>query len=76
MTFLRTQIAPLLIVLTFLFAMVAVSIRSFLPGDLAAPAPLGEEVAPAAIAPVAGELPPAVSSLLHGAPDFTSQLPS
>jgi len=36
----RQYIAPLLIILTFVFAMVAVSARIFLPEDLAAPAPI------------------------------------
>ncbi|MGF1498195.1 MAG: hypothetical protein ACFB8W_15435 [Elainellaceae cyanobacterium] len=38
--FFRQYIAPLLIVLVFLVAMVAVSARIFLPNDLAAPAPI------------------------------------
>ena len=40
MSFLRQYVAPLLIVLIFLVAMVAVSARIFLPNDLAAPAPV------------------------------------
>ena len=40
MSFLRQYVAPLLIVLIFLVAMVAVSARIFLPNDLAAPAPI------------------------------------
>lgn len=42
MTFLRQYIAPLMIVLVFVFALLAVSIRIFLPNDLAAPAPIEE----------------------------------
>lgn len=42
MSFFRSYIAPLLIVLTFLFAMVAVSARIFLPSDMLAPAPIEE----------------------------------
>ncbi len=42
MAFLRQYIAPLLIFLVFLVALVAVSIRAFLPSDMAAPAPLDE----------------------------------
>jgi hypothetical protein len=45
MTFFRQYIAPLLVVLVFLFALVAVSARIFLPSDMAAPAPI-EEVNP------------------------------
>jgi hypothetical protein len=40
MSFLRQNIAPMLIVLVFLFALVAVSARIFLPTDMAGPAPL------------------------------------
>ncbi|MGB3612152.1 MAG: hypothetical protein WBA10_00050 [Elainellaceae cyanobacterium] len=42
MLFFRQYIAPLLIVMVFLVAMVAVSARAFLPGDMAAPAPIEE----------------------------------
>ncbi len=38
----RQYIAPLIVVIIFLIAMVAVSARIFLPGDLAAPAPTEE----------------------------------
>ncbi|NBO31664.1 MAG: hypothetical protein EBV05_08750 [Cyanobacteria bacterium WB6_1B_304] len=41
MTILRQYIIPLLIGLVFLFAWVAVSVRIFLPADMAAPAPIG-----------------------------------
>lgn len=44
MSFFRAYIAPLLIVLTFLFAMVAVSARIFLPSDMLAPAPIEEPI--------------------------------
>ncbi|MEM6447414.1 MAG: hypothetical protein AAF704_12750 [Cyanobacteria bacterium P01_D01_bin.123] len=37
---LRQYIFPLLVVLTFLFALVVVSARSFLPDDMAQPAPI------------------------------------
>jgi hypothetical protein len=40
MMFFRQYIAPLFIVLIFLFALVAVSARAFLPSDMAQPAPL------------------------------------
>jgi hypothetical protein len=40
MTFFRQYIAPLFIVLIFLFALVAVSARAFLPADMAQPAPI------------------------------------
>lgn len=43
--FFRQHIAPFLVVLVFFAALVAVSARIFLPGDMAAPAPI-EEVTP------------------------------
>lgn len=56
MVFLRQYVAPFLILLVFLVALLAVSVRSFLPADMAAPAPM-EEINP----PLSQvELPPAV----------------
>ncbi|MBW4554509.1 MAG: hypothetical protein KME59_00940 [Trichormus sp. ATA11-4-KO1] len=43
MAIFRQYIAPLLVVLVFLFALVAVSARIFLPSDMAAPAPIEED---------------------------------
>ncbi|MEO0455638.1 MAG: hypothetical protein AAF152_03520 [Cyanobacteria bacterium P01_A01_bin.114] len=40
MAFLRSYVAPFLILLVFLVAMVAVSARIFLPSDMMAPAPI------------------------------------
>ncbi|MBR8830954.1 MAG: hypothetical protein N5P05_001894 [Chroococcopsis gigantea SAG 12.99] len=40
MSFFRQYIAPLLTVIIFLIALVAVSARIFLPSDLSAPAPI------------------------------------
>lgn len=42
----RQYIAPFIVVIIFLIAMVAVSARIFLPGDLAAPAPTEEFISP------------------------------
>lgn len=42
MAFFRQYISPLLILLIFLIALAAVSVRSFLPSDMAAPAPIEE----------------------------------
>ncbi|HLP90769.1 MAG TPA: hypothetical protein VK184_19585 [Nostocaceae cyanobacterium] len=42
MAIFRQYIAPLLVVIVFLIALVAVSIRIFLPADMAAPAPIEE----------------------------------
>ncbi|WP_269621823.1 hypothetical protein [Prochlorococcus marinus] len=41
MSFLRTTIFPLLIVLLFGIALLAVTARIWLPGDMMAPAPIG-----------------------------------
>jgi len=43
MSFFRQYIAPLIVVLIFLVALFAVSIRIFLPSDMAAPAPISLE---------------------------------
>ncbi|MEN9226975.1 MAG: hypothetical protein Q6L60_08010 [Thermostichus sp. HHBFW_bins_43] len=40
MNILRQYVFPALILLVFLFTLVVVSIRSFLPGDMAQPAPI------------------------------------
>ncbi|MBW4496141.1 MAG: hypothetical protein KME26_24330 [Oscillatoria princeps RMCB-10] len=57
MAIFRQYIAPLLIVLVFLVALVAVGARSFLPGDMASPAPVGET------APATSQLPGAGGTL-------------
>ncbi|WP_299402080.1 hypothetical protein [Acaryochloris sp. IP29b_bin.148] len=57
MTFFRQNIAPFLIVLIFVMALVAVSARIFLPDDMAQPAPM-EEVS-ACMAP--NELEPSLN---------------
>lgn len=79
MAFFRQYIAPLIVVLLFVLALVAVSARIFLPSDMAAPAPVSEasvSVQQAALPDeeiVAG-LPPALSTLVRGLPDNPSQL--
>ncbi len=40
MAFFRQYVTPLIILLVFLVALVAVSARIFLPSDMAAPAPI------------------------------------
>jgi hypothetical protein len=40
MNFFRQYIAPLVVVMIFLLALLAVSARIFLPSDMAAPAPV------------------------------------
>jgi hypothetical protein len=42
MSFLRQYVAPLMVFLIFLVALFAVSIRIFLPSDMAAPAPISQ----------------------------------
>jgi uncharacterized membrane protein len=66
MAIFRQYIAPLIVVLVFLVALVAVSARIFLPSDMAAPAPT-EEVAPQPKQAQAG-LPLVISSLVRGLP--------
>lgn len=44
MAIFRQYILPFLIVIVFLISLVAVSARAFLPGDMAAPAPIEEPV--------------------------------
>jgi hypothetical protein len=53
MAFFRQVVAPFLIVLVFLVALVAVSSRIFLPSDMAAPAPI-EDVDSASVQPPTG----------------------
>ncbi len=43
MSFFRQYVAPFIVLLIFLFALFAVSIRIFLPSDMAAPAPVSLE---------------------------------
>lgn len=42
MSFLRQYVAPFVVILIFFFALFAVSIRIFLPSDMAAPAPISQ----------------------------------
>ncbi|MEH2081182.1 MAG: hypothetical protein V7K89_14605 [Nostoc sp.] len=60
MAIFRQYIAPLLVVLVFVFALVAVSARIFLPSDMAAPAPI-EEVEVTS-QPTTTDLPPAADN--------------
>lgn len=75
MAFFRAYIAPFLIVLIFLLAMLSVSARIFLPSDMMAPAPVGVLEAPQAFpanrlsVSLDDALPPDLSVLLHGQPD-------
>lgn len=66
MAIFRQYIAPLIVVLVFLVALVAVSARIFLPSDMAAPAPT-EEVTPQPKHAQAG-LPLVISSLIQALP--------
>jgi hypothetical protein len=53
MAIFRQYIAPFLIVLVFLVALLAVSARIFLPSDMAAPAPIEEVESASQQAPAA-----------------------
>jgi hypothetical protein len=44
MAFFRQYIAPLIVTLLFAIALIAVSARIFLPGDMMAPAPIEEPI--------------------------------
>jgi hypothetical protein len=68
MAFFRQFIAPLLIVLVFVIALVAVGARIFLPSDMAAPAPI-ESVEQAQAEPASvAEIPTDLETLIRGLP--------
>jgi hypothetical protein len=68
MSFFRQYVAPVIVVLLFLVALIAVSARIFLPNDLAQPAPMSELTAPQTT--VAASKPPSpLSVLVNGLPD-------
>lgn len=72
MAIFRQYIAPLLIVLVFLVALLAVSSRIFLVDDMAAPAPIEEMAPQKAALPMSGKvssLPPSLSALVNGLTD-------
>jgi hypothetical protein len=80
MAIFRQYIAPLIVVLVFLVALLAVSARIFLPNDMAAPAPIEEisrtipEAVPQSIESVAG-IPNSLETLIKGLPiDPAAQL--
>lgn len=78
MNIFRQYIAPLLIVLVFLVALVAVSSRIFMPFDMAAPAPVDEN-SPNAQMTMPGtvaDLPPSLSVLVRGAADDIAGMPA
>lgn len=68
MSFFRSYIAPLLIVLIFAVAMLAVSARIFLPSDMMAPAPIEEPISAMGSMPTAQVdiVMPELSELIHG----------
>jgi len=70
MSFFRSYIAPLLIVLIFAVAMLAVSARIFLPSDMMAPAPIEEPISLGAPSSPDTLGTPALSDLLHGPTGF------
>ncbi|MDX2213320.1 MAG: hypothetical protein SFY66_08530 [Oculatellaceae cyanobacterium bins.114] len=67
MAIFRQYIAPLLVVLVFLLALVAVSARIFLPADMAAPAPI-EEVGQAITGEAIAKLPIPLELFVEGLP--------
>ena len=72
MSFFRSYIAPLLIVLIFAVAMLAVSARIFLPSDMMAPAPIEEPISvlPSPSFSPADLISPDLSELIHGPIDY------
>jgi hypothetical protein len=77
MSFFRQYVAPLIVVLLFLFALVAVSARIFLPDDMAQPAPTSQLPTEVMVAGKNPETPSALSVLVNGLPDdlaFSAQL--
>jgi hypothetical protein len=72
MAILRQYVAPLLIVFVFLFALVAVSSRIFMPMDMAAPAPIGLvnlSLYRSTSSSKTTNLPPSLSALITGITD-------
>ena len=77
MSFVRQFLMPLLIVVVFLVALLAVSSRIFLPADMAAPAPVGEEVGAVQLpatspANLSEAGPDSLSVLVEGLPDSSA----
>jgi hypothetical protein len=58
MAIFRQYIAPLLAVIVFMIALVAVSARIFLPADMAAPAPVESEAQQVSLLPLSLVAPP------------------
>jgi hypothetical protein len=67
MAIFRQYIAPLIVVLVFLVALLAVSARIFLPNDMAAPAPIEDVGQASAVEEVAG-IPSSLETLIKGLP--------
>ncbi|NEQ29360.1 MAG: hypothetical protein F6K28_62655 [Microcoleus sp. SIO2G3] len=71
-TFFRQNIAPFIVLLVFLVALLATSARIFLPSDMVAPAPIDEPTSQQVdrSSEVAG-LPPTLKALVQGVPANT-----
>jgi hypothetical protein len=67
MAIFRQYIAPLIVVLVFLVALLAVSARIFLPNDMAAPAPI-EEMGQVSISEEVAGIPSSLEALIKGLP--------
>ena len=72
MALFRQYIAPLLIVLVFLVALLAVTSRIFLVDDMAAPAPVTETTSVSLVPTKSSNLPPSLSALVTGLSDETA----
>ncbi|MBD2089426.1 hypothetical protein H6F67_06120 [Microcoleus sp. FACHB-1515] len=70
-TFFRQNIAPFLVLLVFLVALIATSARIFLPSDMIAPAPIDEPTSQIERSSEVAGLPPSLKVLVHGIPANT-----
>lgn len=77
MAIFRQYIAPLIVVLVFLVALLAVSVRIFIPEDMAAPAPTEEVGQQTALSETqVASVPSTLDVLVHGLPEGAIAAPS
>jgi hypothetical protein len=68
MAIFRQYIAPLIVVLVFLVALLAVSARIFLPNDMAAPAPIEDVSLTQQITDEVAGIPSSLEAFVRGLP--------
>lgn len=76
MAIFRQYIAPLIVVLIFLAALVAVSARIFISDDMAAPAPMSETIQQPADNQAIARTLPSLDVLINGLPEEPGMLPT